>query len=54
MCENLTTGVGLTIGIVIGSIPGAFLFGPVGLIMFSILGMILGDEIEIIMWKVFG
>lgn len=49
-CEQITD-IGLVIGMIISGIFGAFLFGPVGLIMFAILGMMLGDNIEEVIIK---
>ena len=46
VCHKPTTDIGLIIGMGIGAILGAFLFGPIGFIIFSIIGMILGDETE--------
>lgn len=45
-CEKPTSDIGLVIGLITGSISGAFLCGPVGFIVFAIFGMILGDGTE--------
>jgi len=51
ICNEITSDVGLIIGMFVGGISGALLCGPVGFIMFAIFGMILGDEIEKVIIK---
>lgn len=50
-CEEPTTDIGVIFGMIICGIFGAFLFGPVGLIVFAILGMMLGDKVEEVIIK---